>query len=188
MNKILKKIFVLLTAFVLAFTVVGCDGCASCNPEQGGNGDGPDVYIPDPADPVINLDISAKDLTIGDYLNITATTANVIEELTWTSSEPNVASVNGGLVEALNEGKTTITAKSGNVSATCEITVGFNGQLPELDVLGGLQETYNLTAIVNENDISYTFVPVIKFNDRTFTELDEFSIISENPEKRQDTS
>lgn len=182
MNKFLKKIIVLLTAFVLCFTVVGCEGCNSCNPEEGGNGDGPDVYIPDPAAPVITLDITSKDLTIGDYLNITATTANLIEELAWTSSNPDVASVDGGLIEAINEGRTTITAKSGDVSATCEISVGFNGQLPELDVLGGIKDSYNLTTIANQDDVSYTFVPVVNFNKRTYTELDEVSFESDKPE------
>ena len=43
--------------------------------------------------------------------------------VTWASSDEAVVKVVNGVVSALKTGKATITATSGDVSATCEITV-----------------------------------------------------------------
>ena len=47
------------------------------------------------------------------------------KNVTWTSSDPTVATVENGIVEAIKEGTTTITAttEEGNKTATCSITV-----------------------------------------------------------------
>ena len=44
-------------------------------------------------------------------------------EVTWTSSDEEVATVKDGVVTALKEGTTTITATIDGVKATCEVTV-----------------------------------------------------------------
>ncbi len=75
----------------------------------------------------ISLNKTAETLTVGKELTLTATlTPDEVTEktITWTSSKPDVASVEDGVVKALSEGKTTITAKTVNdLTATCEITV-----------------------------------------------------------------
>ena len=43
--------------------------------------------------------------------------------VTWTSSNDEVATVNNGKVTAVSEGEATITAKAGEQTATCEVTV-----------------------------------------------------------------
>ena len=54
--------------------------------------------------------------------------------VTWSSSNPSVATVNGGKVTAVKAGTATITAKSGEKSATCAVTVSK-------DMSGGLEGT-----------------------------------------------
>ena len=62
-------------------------------------------------------------------------------EVTWSSDDENVAMVDGdGVISALDEGQTTITAQIGDVSASCEVTitdydvyvVGFEGATAKL--------------------------------------------------------
>ena len=45
------------------------------------------------------------------------------ESVTWTSSQPQVASVEGGVVKALQEGETVITAALGSSKAECKVIV-----------------------------------------------------------------
>jgi len=45
----------------------------------------------------------------------------------WSSSVPEVASVQEGMVTAIKEGTATITAKAGDKTATCEVTVQRQG-------------------------------------------------------------
>ena len=65
-------------------------------------------------------------LTVGQEKTLTATVTPEDAEnktVTWTSSVPEVASVDGGKVKALNEGSAVITATANGKSATCEVTV-----------------------------------------------------------------
>ena len=82
----------------------------------------------------ITLDKTTAELTEGETLTLTATVTPedaTDKTVTWTSSDETVAKVVNGVVSALKTGKTTITATSGEVLATCEITVipvtGING-------------------------------------------------------------
>lgn len=105
----------------------------------------------------ISLDQTAATLNIGNELTLKA---NVIESVKntpiaveWTSSEPDVASVENGVVTAKAEGKTTITAKAGDKSVTCEITVA-DGTILEIsdsskEVAVG-DAAFTLTATVND--------------------------------------
>ena len=74
----------------------------------------------------ITLDKTAAELTEGETLTLTATVTPedaTDKTVAWTSSDETVATVKDGVVTALKAGKATITAKSGEVSATCELTV-----------------------------------------------------------------
>lgn len=75
----------------------------------------------------ITLDKETAALTVGgEALTLTAT---VLPEdatdktVTWTSSDEKVATVDNGVVTAVGAGTATITAKAGDVEATCEVTV-----------------------------------------------------------------
>ncbi len=75
----------------------------------------------------ITLDQSKMTLGVGktDYLEATVTPEDATDQnVTWTSSDESVATVGEyGEVTAVGAGTATITAKSGDVSATCEVTV-----------------------------------------------------------------
>ena len=72
------------------------------------------------------LDKSEMELTEGDEAILTATVKpdNATDKtVTWTSSDTSVATVTDGKVKALKPGAATITAKAGDKSAKCTVTV-----------------------------------------------------------------
>jgi len=74
----------------------------------------------------VELDKTEVELTEGDSVTLTATVKPddaTDKTVTWTSSDPSIATVDGGKIEAVKEGSATITAKSGEKSATCQVTV-----------------------------------------------------------------
>ncbi|MBR4545207.1 MAG: Ig domain-containing protein [Oscillibacter sp.] len=65
-------------------------------------------------------------MIVGEEQRISATVSPenaTNQEISWSSSEPSVASVSGGLVKANGEGDAIITAKSGAHQATCNVKV-----------------------------------------------------------------
>ena len=73
----------------------------------------------------ITLDQTMKVIKLGgDALTITATATPAEATLTWESSDEAVATVANGVVTPVGAGIATITAKSGDVTATCEVFVG----------------------------------------------------------------
>lgn len=56
-------------------------------------------------------------------LTLTPNNAEVTEEAKWTSSNPEVATVEDGVVKAVSEGTTTITVELEGYTKTCEVTV-----------------------------------------------------------------
>lgn len=100
------------------------------------------------------------------YLEIGATeTANMVVEvlpadttdnktITYTSSNQAVATVNeSGVITAVNEGKTTVTAKCGNFSVSCNVTVTVHINSVEISseefTLYVAQDPVNLTVTYN---------------------------------------
>ena len=74
----------------------------------------------------IKLDKSNVSLKAGEMIELTAAvnpSDATDKTVTWTSSNPSVASVENGVVKAIKVGITTITAKAGDKTATCSITV-----------------------------------------------------------------
>lgn len=75
----------------------------------------------------VTLNESEIDLYVGKTFQLAATltpsNADGEHTVTWTSSNPAVASVDGGLVTAIADGTAVITASVGNLSATCKVTV-----------------------------------------------------------------
>ena len=71
-----------------------------------------------------NIELTADNKTV--TLVATVEPSNTIDNITWSSSEPEVATVLNGLVTAKSNGNTIITASCGSQSATCNIAVsGF---------------------------------------------------------------
>lgn len=105
-------------------------GGDSETPDNGGGAGGGGSVTP-PTVPVssIKMDQAAIKLTSqGDTGKIIATIepSNATNKnITWTTSNQDIATVNNGVVTPLKEGKATITAttEDGKITATCEITV-----------------------------------------------------------------
>ena len=73
----------------------------------------------------VTLTESSLTLNTGDISTIYATIepANFTDEIVWDSSVPFVATVENGTITAHKAGETTITARRGDVSASCLVTV-----------------------------------------------------------------
>lgn len=74
----------------------------------------------------VELDKNELELTEGDSATLVATVKPddaTDKGVTWSSSDPEVATVEDGAVTAVKEGTATLTAKAGEKSATCVVTV-----------------------------------------------------------------
>lgn len=84
----------------------------------------------------VTLDIAGTVLTVGDTatLNATVLPENATDKtVTWTTSNDAVATVDGGVITAVGAGVATITAKAGDVEATCTVTV----RTADYPIIGG---------------------------------------------------
>lgn len=88
------------------------------------------VYTPDTIGQIarstvtsLSLSASTSSLTVGDEATITATVTPSGSPVVWTSSNPLVAAVDGGVISALSAGTAIVTATAGAYSAQCTVTV-----------------------------------------------------------------
>lgn len=100
----------------------------------------------------VTLNKTTLALTVGGSETLTATVLPETAEnktLTWTSSVPGVATVEGGKVTALAAGETVITAKTANgKTATCTVTVTAGGTTT-VPVTGVTVTPETLSLVVN---------------------------------------
>ena len=87
-----------------------------------------DIVVKEKVTPVTSLTLDRTTLTMteGDTQTLTATVKpdNATDKtVTWSSSNTAVATVDGGKVTAVAPGTATITAKAGDKTATCAVTV-----------------------------------------------------------------
>lgn len=115
---------------------------------------------------VTSLTLSASELSLNSDVPsvIVATTIPNGASVTWTSSNENVAVVNGGIVTGVSNGSCVITASAGDLSATCEVEVeGFaelvsisavytqSGTVYDTDSLDSLKDDLVVTATYNDS-------------------------------------
>ena len=98
-----------------------------------------------------------KDQTATLVATVLPSNADGDKTVTWSTDDPDVATVNNGVVTAVGKGSTTITATVGNKSATCNVTVGvplkgisFEGNITEKTV--NKRETFNLVVVYDPVD------------------------------------
>lgn len=82
----------------------------------------------------VTLDKTALAIERFDTATITATVEGTTGEVVWSSDNEGVATVSGGVVTAVAAGVATITAKVGDASATCAVTVTDSGYFPVLNM------------------------------------------------------
>lgn len=124
----------------------------------------------------IVLDKSSLNLVVGDVSTLSATLspAGVEANITWSSEDENVATVNqSGKVTAVGEGSTSIKAKvSDSLYATCTVTVQAQGeQDTNYNSVGSL--SYNKdTSVVIDNKLSDKNDPHISYTSTSGVNVD----------------
>ena len=87
-----------------------------------------DFTLPEATEPTkISLNITEQVLTVGqssEQLKVSPTPWNApMGEITWSSSDESIATVNDGVITGVGGGIATITAHCGELTATCAVTV-----------------------------------------------------------------
>ena len=107
----------------------------------------------------ITLDKSSASLKVGETVTLIATVGPedaTDKTVTWTTSDATVATVSNGVVTAKKLGTATITAKAGEKTATCSITViptpVTSVTLSNTSASLKVGETVTLSATVNPSD------------------------------------
>lgn len=70
--------------------------------------------------------LSFDELNTSQTLVATATPSNTTDTITWSSSNPSVATVTNGVVRSISNGTAIITATCGAQTATCNVTVNYS--------------------------------------------------------------
>lgn len=89
------------------------------------------VYVPPVSNwkptTAISLDKNTITIVSFDPITLIATVepSDTSEDIVWTSSDNQIATVNNGVVTPITDGNCTITVTSGDYSASCAITVAF---------------------------------------------------------------
>lgn len=135
MGKRRAKFFAIIAAVCLALTL----GLTACGESKTS----------------VTLDKTALAIERFDTATITATVEGRTGEVVWSSDNEGVATVSGGVVTAVAAGVATITAKVGDASATCAVTVTDSGYFPVLNT--GKSE---LSLI---ESATYTLTPSVTF-------------------------
>ena len=155
-----KRLFtsVLSVLLLIVMSIFGLVGCGETQEEK-----------------KIALDVTAKELVVGESFTLTATTTPVDAEVVWSTSDETIVTVENGTVTAISVGTATVTAKNDTVTATCEITVkeepvvetkeytvlfkNGESELKSIKVKEGESISYNgvVPSKVSTEQYSYTF-------------------------------
>lgn len=83
------------------------------------------AFAPDKANVVQSILLSNTAVTVdeGDDVTVTAQTFPIDGDITWSTSDATVATVDGGVITGVASGSATITAVSGSASASVAVTV-----------------------------------------------------------------
>ena len=139
-----KKYFAITILFVLMLSMsIAIVGCAPNGPET-------------PSVPTLST--SLINLTTGGQATITVNDQGE-NSVTWLSTNPTVAKVDGGVVTAMSAGNATINATVGEYVLTCTVKVDMIDATILLLNSNGVKQEENKTALYLNQ--TYTFTPVL---------------------------
>ena len=136
----MKKLFtsILSVLLLVVLSVFGLAGCGEKDSKK------------------IALDVTTKEIVVGESFTLTATTTPADATIIWSSSDEAIVTVDNGTVLGVSEGTATVTAKNDTATATCQVTVKaadvqtytvlfMNGetQLKSVEVAEGAAISYN---------------------------------------------
>ncbi len=136
----IKKIILLITIALSVLSLslfVSCGGGGNSASESVSGGGNVKESLSDStqSNEKISLSVVSKDMIFGDKFDIICFYGGE-NEVVWSSSNESVAVVdNDGAVSTVGVGTCDVTAKAGNASASCKISVSMGNYLPELKVL-----------------------------------------------------
>ena len=105
-NKLMKLLALALTVVMLTAAFVGCG-----------------LFGGDETKVTVSISQETARIAVGSTLQLTATVSDG-SDVEWSSSDKTIVSVTrDGLIRGTKAGTATITAKAGDVVATCEVTV-----------------------------------------------------------------
>ena len=93
----------------------------------------------------LTLNKTTLEMSVGETQTIIATTTES-GTVSWTTSDPSVATVSGGTIKAVAEGSATITATIGQYTATCKVTVTNTVAVDKTSVTLMVGESQTITA------------------------------------------
>lgn len=133
--KHLKKLLPAFIAAVFLGAAFGCGGVNVPTTESSSSSTG---------ELTVTLDRSECVLSVGDTVTLEATVSVTGKTVEWSTSAPEVAAVDGGLVTALAAGNATITASVEGKSAACAVTVNGDASVKSIDL--GVDSPLDLVA------------------------------------------
>ena len=157
------KVIIRFSALLSAFLILSSGMCSPDNPEP--------TPQPNPVTPTpsvvsvssVSLNKTTLTLTEGESETLTATVKpdNATDKtVAWSSSDASVAKVENGKVTAVKAGTATITAKAGDKSATCTVTVNKK-------VVAVTSVTLNKTELTLTEGEAETLTATVKPDDAT---------------------
>lgn len=178
----IKKILILAIALTMclcmAFATVGCfdaddsGGNESIESVESGSGNSAEEPSSGSEENEVEITLS-KTATVAEFESITLTPVIKGEgEAVWTSSAPEIATVNGGVVYGVKAGKAIIKIAIGKVEATCEVTITPTRYAHEialtaknLTISKGKQNTVKASIVFNgqlleTEGLTYVWTPV----------------------------
>lgn len=111
----------LICAMTCVFGLVACNNKETPNENEPGNGGTQTVAVES-----VTLNKTELTLEVGGEETLTATVAPgdaTVKAVTWSSDDTTIATVDNGKVTAVAAGTATITAKAGDKTDTCSVTV-----------------------------------------------------------------
>lgn len=168
--KKLKKL--LFIALIVSLTAIFSSVLISC-----GQKPSPETPPEEPtATETITINKTETSLIIGQYEKLKVTLENNNTQVTWSSANKGVATVSStGMVTAVSVGKSRITARAGDLSATCLVTVGLGEYVPTIEIENYAGDSVSIATVDTVNLSS-----VIKFNGKTYTDAHFSYTLSNN--------
>ena len=119
----------------ICMAIVACFLCGAAGVTVSACAPNDDPYV---EEKVSSLKLNKTYLTmdLAETVTLFADLENLSGDVVWTTSNAEVVTVVGGVVEAVGEGSAEITAACGEYSDVCVVQVSSNGQLPVLMLNG----------------------------------------------------